>query len=365
MRPITTHSTTSGGSGARHLGVVLALSAALLSLVAFVTAGCGADEPAASAASPSAAGATATAAAPEVAEVTLIMDWMPWVLDIPVDVAQENGYYAAAGLTVKQIVPAGATDVVKFVSTGKAQFGLYYAPDVLMGVAEGAPLLSVGSLMSHAPLGMAMKPGLQASSPKDLTGKVAAVPMIPSTRASYETMLKAGGVKADEVKLVDPGFNLVAPLLKGTYDAVAFTEFGELVEAESGGEKLAYMDFRDWGTPDYAFLNMITSSDFAQENPTTTRAFTGATLAGLAYAVEHPEEAVDIYVNRHPELKKDLLLAQWEAAIPSMAAAGDQPAGWQDPAVWNELNDWLVQTGLIKEPVNVGGSSTNDYLADE
>ena len=90
------------------------------------------------------------------------MDWVPWVLDIPVDVAQEKGYYADHGLTVKQTLPAGATDVVKFVSTGKAQFGLYYAPDTLMGVAEGAPLLSVAGLMSHAPVGMAMAPGVHA-----------------------------------------------------------------------------------------------------------------------------------------------------------------------------------------------------------
>jgi ABC-type nitrate/sulfonate/bicarbonate transport system substrate-binding protein len=362
MRSIATRSTNTKDGGARHHGIVLALSAVLLGVLALAaTAGCGSQEPVAPAASPSAA----AAAAPEMAEVTLIMDWVPWVLDIPIDVAQEKSYYTDAGLTVKQILPAGATDVVKFVSTGKAQFGLYYAPDMLMGVAEGAPLLSVGSLMSQAPVGLAMAPGLQASEPKDLVGKVVAVPMIPSTRASYETLLEAGGVQSDQVKLADPGFNLVAPLLKGTYQAVAFTEFAELVEAEAGGQDIAYMDFRDWGTPDYAFLNMVTSNEFAKANPNTTRAFTTATLAGLAYAVAHPEEAVDIYVARHPELKKELLLAQWNAAIPSMAVAGEQLAGYQDPVAWGELNDWLVQTGLIDEAVDVSSATSNEFLPAE
>ena len=59
----------------------------------------------------------------------------------------------------------------------------------------------------------------------------------------------------------------------------------------------------------------------------------------------HPEEAVDLYVQRHPELEKDLLLAQWKAAMPSMATAGGQPAGWQDPAVWRTLDDWMVRPG--------------------
>ena len=112
-------------------------------------------------------------------KVTLIMDWLPWVLDIPVDVAQEKGLYAANGLTVQQTLPAGPTDVVKFVSTGKAQFGLYYAPDTLMGIEEGAPLVSVSSLMSHATVGMAMAPGVHADKPADLVGTVAGVVMIP------------------------------------------------------------------------------------------------------------------------------------------------------------------------------------------
>jgi ABC-type nitrate/sulfonate/bicarbonate transport system substrate-binding protein len=191
---------------------------------------------------------------------------------------------------------------------------------------------------------------------------VAAVVMIPSTRASFATMLKAGGVDAGAVKVADPGFDLVAPLLAGKFDSVAVTEFGELVQADAAGEKLDYLDFRDWGTPDYAFLNVLTAQGFAKQNPATVRAFVAATMSGLEYALAHPEEAVDIYVARHPELDKDLLLAQWKAAIPSMAAAGEHAAGWQDIATWRDLGDWMVQSELLKQPVDAGGAVTNDYL---
>jgi putative hydroxymethylpyrimidine transport system substrate-binding protein len=366
------HHCRSHAGSSRAFAALLTLVALLttLFLVAAVT-GCGGSESDTTASTTTSSGptdstaaTTAAAAAPEVANVNLMMDWVPWVLDIPIDTAQEQGFYKQAGLTVTQTVPASPTDVVKFVSTGKSQFGLYYAPDLLMGVAEGAPLLSVGSLMPHAPVGMAMKPGMQASSPKDLEGKTAAVPLIPSTRASYETMLSTGGVDPAKVKLVDPGFNLVAPLLNGTFDSVAFTEFGELVEAElQSGQKLSYLDFRKWGTPDFAFLNIMTTTDFAKKNPATVRAFVRATFAGLAYAVANPEAAVDAYVKRHPELKKDLLLAQWKAAIPSMAAAtGGNPAGWQDPAAWQQLDAWMVKTKLLESEVPIASAMTNDYL---
>jgi len=337
------------------LAGVFGLAAVLLALLA---AGCGAT----ASTSSSASTAAASPGAASLKDVTLMMDWVPWVLDIPVDVAQAKGYYTSAGLRVKQTIPAGATDVVKFVSTGKADFGLYYAPDTLAAVSEGAPLVSVGSLMSHAPVGMAMAPGVHASTPKDLEGKVAAVVMIPSTRASFASMLKAGGVPAGSVKVVDPGFELVAPLLAHKYDAVAVTQFGELVQAEATGQKLAYLDFRDWGTPDYDFLNIVTSSAAAGSDPATVRAFVAATLQGLEYAAAHPEEAVSIYVARHPELKKDLLLAQWRAALPSMAVAGDQAAGWQDPSSWQDLAAWMKQTGQLTKPVDVTAAATNDYL---
>jgi ABC-type nitrate/sulfonate/bicarbonate transport system substrate-binding protein len=295
--------------------------------------------------------------------VELIMDWTPWVLDIPIDVAQEQGFFAQAGLAVRQTLPAGPTDVVKFVSTGRSQFGLYYAPDVLMGIEAGAPLLSVGCLMGHAPLGLAARPGLQLTEPKDLVGKVVAVPMIPSVRASYRALLAAGGVDPAAVQLVDPGFNLVQPILTGTYDAAAFTAFGERVEAQALGGELAYLDFRRWGSPDYAFLNVITQREFAAEHPETVRAFVAAVLRGLEFAAAHPEQAVDLYVARHPELDPKLLLPQWQAAVTSMATAGDgRPAGWQDGAAWDALGAWMVEAGLLERAPATAAAWSNDYL---
>ncbi len=189
------------------------------------------------------------------------------------------------------------------------------------------------------------------------------MPLIPSTRASFAAMLAKAGVDGDKVNVIDPGFELVAPLLEGKVTAAAFTEFGELVAAEAQGQKLSYLDFRDWGTPDFAFLNVITTQEFAQANPNTTRAFLRATLDGLTYAAANPEEAVSIYVKAHPELEPALLLAQWKAAIPDMAVAdGQTAAGRQDVQQWASLSTWMKGVGLLSEPVDVGPAVSNDYL---
>ena len=356
--------------------IAAAAGLALVLLSSLFAAGCG--DASSGAMPPTTAGSTATsvatettavtsvAAAPELPQVDLMMDWIPWVLDILVDVAQAKGFYAARGLTVHQTIPAGATDVVKFVATGKSQFGLYYSPDMLMALDAGSSLVSVAALMAHAPVGMAFKPGLTADSPAALAGKVASVPLIPSTRASFDSMLASAGVKPDSVKVVDPGFELVAPLLTGTVDSAAFTEFGELVQAEAQGERLSYLDFRDYGTPDYAFLDLIMTQDFAKTNPNTTRAFVRATCEGLEYAAANPDEAVAIYVKAHSELDPVLLLAQWKAAVASLGLAQDgHPTGWQDLKSWADLNTWMKSAGLIKEPLDLVPAVTNQYLDAE
>ena len=76
----------------------------------------------------------------------------------------------------------------------------------------------------------------------------------------------------------------------------------------------------------------------------------------------HPDEAVAIYVARHPELKADLLLAQWKAAIPSMASGAGSASGLQDVAAWDRLNEWMVTTGQLEKSADVAGTVSNDYL---
>jgi ABC-type nitrate/sulfonate/bicarbonate transport system substrate-binding protein len=106
----------------------------------------------------------------------------------------------------------------------------------------------------------------------------------------------------------------------------------------------------------------VTSQSLSGRDPGAVRAFVAATMQGLQYAVAHPEEAVAIYVARHPELKQDLLLAQWRAALPSMAVAGAQPAGWQDPQSWRSLAAWMKQTGQLSKSVDVQAAADNQYL---
>ncbi len=204
--------------------------------------------------------------------------------------------------------------------------------------------------MSHAPVGMAMAPGVHADKPADLVGTVAGVVMIPSTRASFATMLATGGVDAGAVKVADPGFDIVAPLLAGKYDSAAVTEFGELVQADAAGQKLDYLDFRDWGTPDFAFLNVLTE-------PATSPRTRSGDRARLRRGDRWPDSSTPSRTLTRPSIStwpgtpsstRTLLLAQWKAATPSMAVAGSTRRAGRTRRPGRELGDWMVQSDQLK-----------------
>ncbi len=101
-------------------------------------------------------------AAPALAndKMTLILDWFINPNHGPVVIAQERGYFADQGLDVTIIAPADPTAPPKMVAAGQADLALSYQPQLHLQVAEGLPLIRVGTLIA-SPLNclLALKDG--------------------------------------------------------------------------------------------------------------------------------------------------------------------------------------------------------------
>src|ERR1700694_3005215 len=73
-----------------------------------------------------------TAARAEVASVKIMMDWIIQGTHAPFFVAQENGYFKSAGVTVDNIdAGKGATNVAVSVASGVYQFGWGEMPTMI------------------------------------------------------------------------------------------------------------------------------------------------------------------------------------------------------------------------------------------
>ena len=80
--------------------------------------------------------------------ITLLLDWFINPDHGPIIIAQEKGYFTDAGLEVEVIAPADPSDPPKMVAAGKADLAVSYQPQLHLQVAEGMPLVRVGTLVA-------------------------------------------------------------------------------------------------------------------------------------------------------------------------------------------------------------------------
>ena len=81
-------------------------------------------------------------------ELTLILDWFVNPDHAPLIVAQEKGFFSNAGLKINLIAPADPNSPPKLVAAGKAELAVSYQPHLHVQVAEGLPLIRIGTLVA-------------------------------------------------------------------------------------------------------------------------------------------------------------------------------------------------------------------------
>ena len=90
------------------------------------------------------------AIAPAVAndKMTVLLDWFVNPDHGPLIIAQEKGYFADKGLDVEIIAPADPSAPPKLVAAGQADLAISYQPQLHLQIAEGLPLVRVGTLVA-------------------------------------------------------------------------------------------------------------------------------------------------------------------------------------------------------------------------
>ena len=288
------------------------------------------------------AGTIAPAAATD--KITLLLDWFVNPDHGPIIIAEEKGYFKDAGLDVEVIAPADPSDPPKLVAAGRAELAISYQPQLHLQVAEGLPLVRVGTLVATPLNCLLVLADGPVKSIADLRGGKVGFSVAGVEEALLTTILERNGVGLDEIDLVNVNWSLSPSLMSGQVDAVigAFRNF-ELNQMDIEGIKGRCFYLEEEGLPAYDELIYIANRD--SMNKDVIRRFLQATELATQYIINHPQESWDIFKSTAKELDDELNKRAWVDTLPRLAL---RPAAL-DAGRYVRFEAFLKDAGLLKD----------------
>ena len=281
-------------------------------------------------------------------KMTVLLDWFVNPDHAPLIVANEKGFFKDAGLDVNLVAPADPNDPPKQVAAGNAELAISYQPQLQIQVAEGLPLVRVGTLVSTPLTSLVVLRDGPVKSIKDLKGRKVGFSVGGFEDALLGAMLEKSGLTLKDVELVNVTFPLSPALLAGQVDAVigAYRNF-ELAQLDIEGRPGKAFYPEEEGVPAYDELIIVAHREKAGDD--RLKRFLGAVERATFYILNHPEEAQAAFVNGRPELNDELNRRAWANTLPRFTHS---PAAL-DAGRWTRFAEFLKARGLIRkvEPV--------------
>jgi ABC-type nitrate/sulfonate/bicarbonate transport system substrate-binding protein len=283
--------------------------------------------------------------------LTIALDWTPNTNHIGLYVAEALGYYDEAGLAV-DILPYSDTASGTLVANGVADFAVLSAVAYFTQKAAGADLLATYAVVqSETGRVVFLADRNDIQTPKDLDGLTYGGFGSAWEDALISTIIEADG-GTGEFETVTLGTSAYDALANGSVDFTLEVYTWEGVKAERDGPAQRAFRYADYGVPDQHTTFIGARSAWLAENAETAAAFTKATRAGYAYAVENPGEAADILVAASNGFltDRDFVKASLDELIEgNYLRSADGVVGTIDPAKIEAIGSFFFDADMLRD----------------
>jgi len=263
--------------------------------------------------------------------------------------AIEKGYYQAAGLDVELIPGSPDVDPVRRVLDGNAEFGIG-TTELLLSRQRGVPVVALAVIFQHSPLALVTlkKDGLQSI--HDLDGRRI---MLEPGSSELQAYLQKEQITADKSTPYSHAFH-VQNLINGTVDAMSTYVTDEPFELNMAGKEYLLFSPRAAGI-DFYGDNLFTTEQLIRQKPDVVRKFRKASLLGWEYAMQHPEELVQLIYARYSK-RHSIEHLRFEAGqMKSLLQASLVEIGHMHPGRWRHIADTYAELGMMKPGFDLAG----------
>ena len=293
----------------------------------------------------------------EIQRIRLPMGFIPGPQYAPFYMAVDRGYFAEEGIEI-EFDYSFETDGVALVGANELPFAVVSGEQVLLGRAQGLPLVYVMEWFQRFPIAIVSKASAGIERPEDLNGRHVGLPgFFGASYVGYAGLLSANGLTPDDVNGEDIGFTQVESLVTDRVEAVVGYANNEPVQLATLGEDVNVLYVADY--IDMVANGIVTNETTIAENPELVEGFVRALLRGLADTLTNPNEAYNVskdFVDGLEDSRKPVLMASldmWQA----------DKLGMSDEASWQTMQDVMLAMGFLEEPVaDLSAVFTNEFV---
>ena len=305
------------------------------------------------------AGSTPTANA-QLREITFNLTYIPNVQFAPFYVAIEKGYFAEEELDVT-LNYGNEADLIALVGSGNQQFMVASGEQVLMARAQGLPVVAVFPWYKDYPVGVVSLKEKNIQTPQDLKGKVIGLPgLYGANYIGFEALANYAGLSDSDYTLSSIGFTQVEALVSQTVDAAVIYLPNEPSQLRAMGYEINVIAVSDY--LDLVGNVLVTNEETIANDPDLVRSVVKAFYRGVKAAAENPEEAYAIcakYVENLTEADQAVQQAVLAESI-KLWETDPQPGSQQER--WENMQQVLLQLGLMSQPIDVQGAYSDAFL---
>lgn len=298
----------------------------------------------------------------EIQKVTIMMPFISQIQWAAYYTAKGRGYYQDEGLEVEiQYSTKGSAGPIEQLIGGNVNLILTDEESVIMARSKDLDIVAVYPIEPTNVFYIVSEKNKNITKPADLIGKK--VGLISSASGAYGNLLailQLSKIDKNKVEIVQAGTSIVPAFLERKFDAAAIHLSQKLLIKEKNP------DLNIINASDYTNISrghVVATGSLVKNNPELIKKFLRATKKGLEYAVNNPEEAVNIYISFNPDAESQRKVSQdlWNAFIEEYHYKTGIP-GLESPQDWQKSQDVSYDVGLITKKTNVSEMYTNEFI---
>lgn len=295
----------------------------------------------------------------DLVSIRLPVGYIPNVQFAPLYVAIDQGYFSEQGIDL-ELDYSMEIDAVSLVGANELQFAIASGEQILLGRSHELPVVYTAAWFQDYPVGIVSLADSNILEPEDLAGKKVGLPMLSG--ASYiglRALLDAAGMKESDTTLDVIGFTQVESLVAGRDDAVVVYIANEPVQLMERGYQVNVIKVSDYDN--LVGNGLITNEITIKENPELVQKMVTAMLKGVQFSIDHPDETYQICLKFVENLKADDPI-QRKVLDASIELWKADPLGYSNQALWENMQQILLEIGLLEKPMDLGTVFTNQFV---